>query len=69
MKELKSSEVAKFSFRIDVRKQECVLEGIWDKIRKNAFLFLCFLLALSYHFPLRCSLQENRRLIFVRCKD
>ncbi len=45
-----------------------MLECIWTE-RKESLVVLCVLLAWSYHFLLCYNLQENRRLIYVRCRD
>ncbi len=42
MKEFKSSKVVKFSFRIEVRKQKCVLERNLDKKGRMPFVFVFF---------------------------
>jgi hypothetical protein len=57
-----------FPFRIDVKQQKYVLECSWTE-KEECLSILCFLLAWSYLFLLRCSLLENRRLIYVRCRD
>jgi hypothetical protein len=58
-----------FPFKIDVRKQKCVLEWSFWTEKEECLSVLFFLLAWSYHFPLHYNLQENKRSIYVRCRD